>query len=303
MTVADLIRNIAARFDAAGLVYGHGTDNAVDEAAWLVFTLLDCDHGNAAAVYPQSVAEQDIARVRAVAKRRIDERVPLAYLLKEAWFAGHRFYVDERVLVPRSPIAELINARFAPWIDSTRIRHIADLGTGSACIAIAAALACPDAQVVACDIDAGALEVAAENVRRYELADRVSLLRSDFFAALSPPPHHPPFDVILSNPPYVDAEDMASLPPEFRREPEIGLAAGADGLDSVRTILHDASRFLADDGILVIEVGNSQEAVETRIPDLDCTWLEFEHGGHGVFLVNRETLDRYRVMQDPANRK
>lgn len=286
MDVEHLIRTVASRFDEADLSYGHGTDNALDEAAWLVFALLQLSHDNAPAVYKAAVDEEQASRVIAMAERRINERVPLAYLLNQAFFAGHEFYVDERVLVPRSPFAELIAGRFEPWIAPDSVHAAVDLGTGSGCIAIALAHAFPAATVDAVDVSADALAVTAINIERHDLKNRVTAIQSDFFSSLS----GKQYDLIVSNPPYVDKQDMDSMPHEYHHEPELGLAAGVDGLECVHKILRDASRFLTDNGILVCEVGNSQPALEAAYPGLPFVWLEFAAGGAGVFLLNKVDL-------------
>ena len=288
MNVEELIRSIARRFGDAGLAFGHGTDNPLDEAAWLVFAVLKLDHNDAPGTYARDVDAAQHRRISKLAERRISERVPLAYLLNQAFFAGHEFYVDERVLVPRSPFAELIDARFSPWVDASGVRAVADLGTGSGCIAIALAHAFPQATVDAADISPDALAVADINIKRHNLSNRVSAVQSDIFSGLD----GRKYDLIVSNPPYVDRDDLESMPDEYRHEPQLGLAAGDDGLECVQRILNDASRFLTDNGILVCEVGNSQPALEAAYPDIAFVWLELADGGAGLFLLTRDDLQR-----------
>ena len=291
VTVEQLIREGAAQFERAGVWFGHGTDNAYDEAAELVFFAAGLRHEDAAEAYPRALDAQQVASAKALFERRIRERVPAAYLTRRMWFAGHEFYVDERVLVPRSPIAELIETRFTPWIDPERVQRIVDIGTGSGCIAIASALALPQARVDAADVSQDALEVAAVNVARHELASRVRLVRSDVYEALG----DERYDVIVSNPPYVGDEELSELPAEYRREPRLGLHGGVDGLNIVKRILAGAEARLRPHGILVVEVGNSEAALIDAFPRAPFVWLEFERGGGGVFVLTAGQLASHRA--------
>jgi ribosomal protein L3 glutamine methyltransferase len=270
----------------AGVFFGHGTDNAFDESAALVFHALGLAHELGDKVYSKRVSKEAQRKADALIARRIDERVPAAYLLGETWFAGLPFHVDSRVLIPRSPIAELIERQFAPWIELRRVRRILDIGTGSGCIAIACARAFPRARVDAVDISEEALAVARINGRRHRLGRRLRLLQSDHFAALG----DETYDIIVTNPPYVGDRELRSLPAEYRHEPRIALAAGRAGLDSVQVILREAGRHLKPRGLLVVEVGNTEVAVRRAFRQLPFTWLDFERGGGGVFLLTAEQL-------------
>ena len=286
VSVRTLIARGAARLARARVHFGHGTDNAWDEAAVLVLHALDLPAPAGAALYHRRITPTAQRRAEALLARRISERIPAAYLTGVSWFAGVPLVVDRRVLVPRSPLAELIGRRFAPWIDPARVRRVLDVGTGSGCIAIACALAFPGARVDALDISAAALEVARLNVRRHRLARRVRLLQSDHFRALGART----YDIIVANPPYVGAAELRGLPPEYRHEPRVALAAGRSGLDSVRVILREAATHLRPRGLLIVEVGNTERAVRRAYPRLPFVWLEFERGGGGVFLLTREQL-------------
>lgn len=281
-------------FDKAGLVYGHGTDNSLDEAASLVLHALDISYDQPDAVLDKEVSETDYAHVVGLLEQRVNTRKPAAYLMDEAWFAGMPFYVDERVLVPRSPIAELIAAQFSPWIDPERVTRILDMGTGSGCIAIACAAAFPGAQVDATDISRDALDVARINTARHGVDGRVNLIESDIFSALG----GRSYDIIVSNPPYVPREEVSQLAEEYRHEPASGLIAGEDGLDIVVQILKDAARYLASDGILVVEVGYTHAALQAQYPEVPFIWLEFENGGAGVCLLEATRLVQYQETFD-----
>ncbi len=288
--MAAVLARSTRRLARAGLHYGHGTDNARDEAAALVWFALRLPRASSAAaarsLLARPVPPRARVRLEALLTRRIGERIPASYLTRRCWFAGLMLYVDERVLIPRSPIAELIEARFAPWIGGARVRRILDLGTGSGCIAIACAKAFPAARVDALDISPDALAVARRNVRRHRLQRRVRLLQSDHFTAV----RSACYDIIVSNPPYVGRRELRGLPDEYRHEPPLALAAGADGLDSVKIILREAAAHLNPGGILIVEVGNSETALRRAFPRLPFIWLSFERGGGGVFVLERAQL-------------
>ena len=286
-TVGAAIERCARELRRARVHFGHGTDNARDEAAELVFFAAGLTHDLGADAYPVLLTARRTARIDALLARRIKERIPLAYLTHRAFFAGLELYVDERVLVPRSPIAELVMQRFQPWIDARRVRRILDVGTGSGAIALACAMAYPKARVDAVDVSAAALQVARRNRRRLKLDERVRLLRSDHFDAVE----GCRYDIIVSNPPYVGRAEMRSLPREYAHEPRVGLASGADGLDSVRAIFAAAGRHLSRHGILVVEVGNTEDTLLRTFPRLPFVWPEISMGGGGVFLLRAEDLE------------
>lgn len=288
-TVKDIIRWSASRFNEAGLDFGHGMSTAIDEAVYLVLRGLHLAVDTPAVYWDGMVTESEKEQLYAMLKRRIDERIPAAYITQEGWFAGLPFYVDERVLVPRSPIAELVETQFAPWVDPEEVVSILDLCTGSGCIGVGCAYAFPGAEVDLVDISEDALDVARINIQRHDAASHVAAIQSDGFRQLS----DRSYDIIVSNPPYVDAEDMAALSDEFKHEPELGLSSGTDGLDLTRHILKEAAKHLNENGILVVEVGNSQYALQDAFPTVPFQWLEFERGGDGIFLLTKEQLERF----------
>ena len=292
-SVQDFVRFGASQFNQADLFFGHGTDNAWDEAKVLVMFAL---------ALPQELFQETRTCVLTVDEKvvvlnlfqqRIEQAVPAAYLTNQADFAGLPFYVDDRVLVPRSPIAEYIEQRFAPFIDEEKLpSRILDLCTGSGCIALACAHYFPEAEVDALDLSADALDVAQINIENHGMLERVFPMQSDLFSTIP----EQQYDLIVTNPPYVDQEDVDSLPQEYLHEPKMGLGSGFDGLDLTRKILAQSANHLTDDGILVCEVGNSQIHVENTYPEVPFTWLTFERGGHGVFLLTKAQLVEFQAI-------
>jgi len=286
-TIRDFIRWAVSKFNEADLYYGHGTETAWDEACALVLHTIHLSHDINPMILDARLIQSERHTLLEAIEKRVRERLPVPYITHEAWFAGLPYYVDERVLIPRSPIAELIENQFQPWAHEP-IENILDLCTGSGCIAIACAKAFPDAVVDATDISPGALEVAKINISRHACEDQVHVYLADLFNGLP----SQKYDLIVSNPPYVDAADMASLPLEFKHEPELALQAGPDGLDIVIRILREAKNYLKPHGIIIVEVGNSEVALSEKFADIAFTWLEFEHGGGGVFMLTFEQLKR-----------
>lgn len=283
-TIETAIRAAAKQFERNALCYGHGTDSAIDEASWLILYAMKLSPAQPPD-YTAVLTEPQVLACNTLLRRRIDERIPAAYLTGQAWFAGHQFLSDHRALVPRSPLAEFITNRFYGLLDEVDSPAILDLCTGGGCIAIACAYASPAAHVHASDLSSEALALAAQNVSLHDMQDRVQLFEGSLFEPLSSR-----YDLIISNPPYVDSRDIAEMPAEFSHEPMLGLAAGADGLDLVRVMLQNAADYLKPGGALIVEVGNSWQALEDAYPELVFDWLEFDQGGHGVFIIHREQL-------------
>lgn len=294
LTIADFIRYSFSQMNREQVFFGHGTDNSWDESVSLVLQTLDLPWDFSKDMWQCNLTSQESQRILMALDKRINQRIPLPYITNQAWFCGYRFYVDERVLVPRSPIAELIENHFAPWADFEQNQplRILDLCTGSGCIGIACALQYEDAEVDLLDISADALNVAQKNIDEYHLQGRVNTIQSDVFSSLGEE-YQGKYQLIVSNPPYVDKQDFQNMPEEFRAEPVLGLVSGDDGLDLVRQILAQAAGFLTDDGLLVVEVGNSWEALEEAYPDFPFTWIDFEFGGHGVFVIRADELKNY----------
>lgn len=286
-TVRDMMRFAVSRFTEAGLFFGHGSDNAWDESAYLLLHTLNLPLDRLEPFMDARLTSDERALVLKIIRRRISERLPAAYLTNEAWLGEHRFYVDRRVIVPRSHIAELLREQLTPWVDDPwAIQSTLDLCTGSGCLAILAALAFPESTVDAIDISPDALAVARRNVDDYGLESRVNLIESDAFAAVP----GKRYDVIISNPPYVNAESMADLPEEYLREPVLALASGEDGLDFTRILLREANDHLNPGGLLVVEIGNNRDELEQAFPDTPFTWLDTAAGDGFVFMLRKEEL-------------
>jgi len=286
-TLRDLIRYGVSRFNAAQVALGHGSDNAWDEAVYLVLHGLHLPPDTLDPFLDARVTANERARVLQLIDRRVTERLPAAYLTREAWLRGHRFYVDERVIVPRSPIAELLDQGLSPWVrDPFAVTRALDMCTGSGCLAILTALAFPNAEVDAVDVSTDALDVARRNVDDYGLQGRLALHHSNLFDALPAAA----YDVIVCNPPYVNSQSMDDLPHEYRHEPSLALAGGADGMDLVRRILQAAPQYLSPSGVLVLEIGHERDHFEAAFPELEPIWLDTENASDQILLLTREQL-------------
>ncbi|RLA46334.1 MAG: 50S ribosomal protein L3 N(5)-glutamine methyltransferase [Gammaproteobacteria bacterium] len=285
-TVGQALQYCSETLEKSDVFFGHGTDNPWDEAVQLVLSVADLPQDSDNGVLPHPLNDEAFARLQELLQRRITEHLPLPYLLGRAWFAGLEFRCDQRAIIPRSPIAELILHDFQPWYNGPEPRRVLDLCCGGGCIGLATAHYFSGVEVDLLDIDPAALDLARENVALLDLGSRVRVLQSNLFEALE----DVSYDIILSNPPYVDAADLAAMPAEFLHEPELALGSGPDGLDLTHAILAGAANFLNDTGLLVVEVGNSWAALEEAYPKLPFTWLEFERGGHGVFALSAGEL-------------
>ncbi len=286
-TIRDWMRYTVSRFEEAGLFYGHGTQNSYDEAAWLILATLHLPHDTLETFFDAVITEAERKHLAHLIERRVTERIPTAYLVREAWLGEYKFYVDERVIVPRSFIAELLRDNLAPWVEnSEEVVSAADICTGSGCLAILLAMAFPNAEVDAVDISDDALAVTRRNISDYGLEGHVNPVKSDMLTALA----GKKYDVIISNPPYVNAPSMDALPPEYRHEPQLALASGEDGLEHVRTLLSEAASHLHHGGLLIVEIGHNRDELEMQFPDLPFTWLEVAAGDGFVFLLTREQL-------------
>jgi len=288
-TIRDYIRFSMSQFYQYDLYFGHGTDNPWDEAVQLVLGALHLPWNSDQQLLDSRLTSDEKQRVLDFLIQRVEQRRPLPYIIGEAWYAGLPFYVDERVLIPRSPVQELIEQHFSPWFREGAVDRILDLCTGSGCIGLVCAYAFPEAEVDLVDISTDALEVAQRNIERHEMADRVQAIESDLFTGVK----DRKYDLIVSNPPYVDQSDLETMPDEYQHEPDLALGSGPDGLDITKQILLQAADYLTDDGLLVVEVGNSEVHLQQQYPQIPFLWVELEQGGNGIFMLTAEELKQY----------
>lgn len=292
ITISELIAHGVTLFEGAPLYFGHGTDNLADEVVYIVLSVTKKWPMKDETVFSHGVSTVEAKKILDIFQRRIKEKIPAAYLLEEAWFAGLAFFVNRDVLIPRSPFAELISESFSPWVNVDKVQNILDLCTGSGCIGIACAKYFPSVHVDLADISTPALAVAKKNIQRHGVAQRVKTIASDLFQALA----DETYDLIVSNPPYVGHEELSSLPEEYYQEPQLGLDGGVSGLDLVHKILAEAATYLNDEGVLYVEVGNTDEVLQACYPEVPFLWQDFEYGGHGVFMLTKEQLLEYRPL-------
>jgi ribosomal protein L3 glutamine methyltransferase len=293
LTIRDWLRYAVSRFENSDIFYGHGTDNAYDEAVWLIMSALHLPHDTLNNFLDAKLVSEERVKLSTFIDERISKHTPTAYLLKEAWLQGYKFYVDERVLIPRSFIAELlVGDGLQPWIEFPElVNTAADICTGSGCLGVLLADAYPDAEIDVIDISPDAIDVCNINITNYGMQDRITAIQSDMFSALQDANGKPKqYDLIISNPPYVDAPSMAELPAEYRNEPQLALGSGAAGLDHTHTILREAANYLTDNGVLVVEIGHNRDALLDAYPDLPFTWLEVSSGDEFVFLLSKQQL-------------
>jgi ribosomal protein L3 glutamine methyltransferase len=287
LTVRDWLRYSVSRFEEVGIFFGHGTDNAYDESVWLIMSALHLPMDTLENFFDARITPTEAKHLAHLIERRVTDRTPTAYLLREAWLKGFKFYVDERVIVPRSFIAELLENGLHPWIEyQEMVESAADICTGSGCLGVLLAHTFPNAAVDVVDISPDAIAVANINIKNYGLEEQVTAIESDMFTALA----GKTYDLIISNPPYVDAPSMAILPQEYRNEPQIALGSGNDGLDHTHTLLHEAGKHLNDGGLLIVEIGHNRDALLAAYPDMPFTWLEVDSGNEFVFMLTKEQL-------------
>ena len=293
-TLLDFMRWGASQFVQADLSYSHGLSSPLDESVYLVLRSLRLPVDTPEIYWGSKLTSSEIETIIKNFKQRIEKKIPSAYIMKEGWFAGLQFYVDERVLIPRSPIAELVESQFSPWVNPDEVESVLDLCTGCGCIGIACAYAFPLASIDLSDVSGDALAVAKINIEKHDANNRITAYQSDLFEFLSSDSTVvKQYDIIVSNPPYVDVEDMTGLADEFKHEPVLALSSGSDGLEFTKRLLSQAANFLTDNGVLVAEVGNSQFELVRAYPDVPFQWVDFERGGDGVFILTKQDLKKY----------